>query len=93
MYVEEVCSLKVKKQVANNEERILGAKSFAVRVRRRNISEKTQELGKLIPGGQKMNTPEMFQAAFKYVKFLQTQIGVLIPYGLTSGNLQQEAVR
>ncbi|KAK1375662.1 BHLH domain-containing protein [Heracleum sosnowskyi] len=39
--------------------------------------QKTQELGKLIPGGQKMNTAEMFQAAFKYIKLLQAQVGVL----------------
>ncbi|KAI3806891.1 hypothetical protein L1987_22809 [Smallanthus sonchifolius] len=55
----------------------LSAQSMAARVRRRKISEKTQELGKLVPGGQKMNTAEMFQAAFKYIKFLQAQIGVL----------------
>ncbi|KAF8412766.1 hypothetical protein HHK36_000736 [Tetracentron sinense] len=45
--------------------------------RRRKITEKTQELGKLIPGGNKMNTAEMFQAAFKYVKYLQAQVGLL----------------
>nr|XP_043636068.1 transcription factor bHLH52-like [Erigeron canadensis] len=50
---------------------------MAARVRRRKISEKTSELGKLIPGGRKMNTAEMFRAAFKYIKFLQAQIGVL----------------
>ncbi|PWA75302.1 Myc-type, basic helix-loop-helix (bHLH) domain-containing protein [Artemisia annua] len=75
--VEEISSVKVKKQDASNEERILTAQSLAARARRRKISKKTQELGKLIPGGQKMNTAEMFQAAFKYVKFLQAQIGVL----------------
>ncbi|PWA58321.1 Myc-type, basic helix-loop-helix (bHLH) domain-containing protein [Artemisia annua] len=72
-----VSGVKVKKQDANNEERSLTAQSLAARARRRKISEKTQELGKLIPGGQKMNTAEMFQAAFKYVKFLQAQIDVL----------------
>ncbi|MFS7909760.1 putative transcription factor bHLH family [Helianthus anomalus] len=55
----------------------LSAQSMAARVRRRRISEKTQELGKLVPGGHRMNTAEMFQAAFKYIKFLQAQIGVL----------------
>ncbi|CAL5412630.1 unnamed protein product [Camellia sinensis] len=55
----------------------LSAQTIAARQRRRKITEKTQELGKLIPGGQKMNTAEMFQAAFKYIKFLQAQVGVL----------------
>lgn len=53
------------------------AQSIAARQRRRKITEKTQELGKLIPGGQKMNTAEMFSAAFKYIKFLQTQVRIL----------------
>jgi Helix-loop-helix DNA-binding domain len=51
--------------------------SVAARVRRKRISEKTQELAKLIPGGTRMNTAEMLLAAFKYVKFLQAQIGIL----------------
>jgi dihydroxyacetone kinase len=55
----------------------LSAQSIAARERRRKITEKTQQLGKLIPGGNKMNTAEMFQAASKYVKFLQAQIGIL----------------
>ncbi|CAA3033217.1 transcription factor bHLH52 [Olea europaea subsp. europaea] len=55
----------------------LSAQSIAARQRRRKITEKTQELGKLIPGGQRMNTAEMFQAAYKYIKFLQTQVGIL----------------
>ncbi|KAL4559300.1 hypothetical protein LXL04_031438 [Taraxacum kok-saghyz] len=55
----------------------LSAQSMAARVRRRKISEKTLELGKLVPGGHRMNTAEMFQAAFKYVKFLQAQVGLL----------------
>ncbi|KAL2474794.1 Transcription factor bHLH [Abeliophyllum distichum] len=55
----------------------LSAQSIAARQRRRKISEKTQELGKLIPGGQKMNTAEMFQAAYKYINFLQAQVGIL----------------
>ncbi|KAJ6770795.1 TRANSCRIPTION FACTOR BHLH83-RELATED [Salix purpurea] len=57
--------------------------SIAARERRRKITEKTQDLGKLIPGGHKMNTAEMFQAASKYVKFLQAQIGVLELMGST----------
>ncbi|KAL4559937.1 hypothetical protein LXL04_032083 [Taraxacum kok-saghyz] len=55
----------------------LSAQSMAARVRRRKIREKTLELGKLVPGGHRMNTAEMFQAAFKYVKFLQAQVSVL----------------
>ncbi|KAM7278544.1 hypothetical protein ACFE04_005678 [Oxalis oulophora] len=55
----------------------LSASSIAARQRRRKISEKTQELGKLVPGGYKMNTGEMFQAAYKYIKFLQAQVGIL----------------
>ncbi|KAD4585399.1 hypothetical protein E3N88_23000 [Mikania micrantha] len=55
----------------------LSAQSMAARVRRRKISEKTSELGKLVPGGHRMTTAEMFQAAFKYIKFLQAQVGVL----------------
>lgn len=53
------------------------AQSVAAKVRRKKISDKTQELGKLIPGGDRMNTAEMLMAAFKYVKFLQAQIGIL----------------
>ncbi|OAY73981.1 uncharacterized protein LOC109713852 isoform X2 [Ananas comosus] len=55
----------------------LSAQSAAARERRKRISEKTQELGKLIPGGNKMNTAEMFQSAYKYVSFLQAQVGIL----------------
>ncbi|XP_022893750.1 transcription factor bHLH52-like [Olea europaea var. sylvestris] len=55
----------------------LSAQSIAARQRRRKITEKTQELGKLIPGGQKMNTAEMFQAAYKYINYLQAQVGIL----------------
>ncbi|GMH30892.1 hypothetical protein Nepgr_032735 [Nepenthes gracilis] len=51
--------------------------SLAARQRRRKISEKTQQLAKLIPGAQKLNTADMFQAAFKYIKFLQAQLTVL----------------
>ncbi|CAH9121622.1 unnamed protein product [Cuscuta epithymum] len=55
----------------------LSPQSIAARERRRRITEKTQELAKLIPGGQKMNTAEMFQAAYNYIKFMQTQVSVL----------------
>ncbi|XP_057982350.1 transcription factor bHLH52-like [Malania oleifera] len=55
----------------------VSAQSIAARERRRKITEKTQELGKLIPGGSKMNTAEMLQSAFKYVKFMQAQVGIL----------------
>lgn len=55
----------------------LSAQSIAARQRRRKITEKTQELGKLIPGGHRMNTADMFQAAYKYIKFLQAQVGIL----------------
>lgn len=55
----------------------LSAQSIAARQRRRKITEKTHELGKLVPGGQKMNTAEMLQSAHKYIKFLQAQVRVL----------------
>ncbi|MCL7040039.1 hypothetical protein MKW94_007848, partial [Papaver nudicaule] len=55
----------------------LSTQSVAARERRRKISEKTQQLGRLIPGASKMNTAEMFHAAYKYIKFLQAQIGIL----------------
>ncbi|CAK9151490.1 unnamed protein product [Ilex paraguariensis] len=63
--------------VKKSNERTLSTQSIAARQRRRKITEKTQELGKLIPGGQNMNTAEMFQTAFKYVKYLQAQVGIL----------------
>lgn len=59
----------------------LSAQSIAARERRRKITEKTRELGKRIPGGNKMNTAEMFQAAFKYVKYLQAQVAILETIG------------
>ncbi|CAL9235552.1 unnamed protein product [Arabidopsis halleri] len=71
----------------------LSSQSIAARERRRRIAEKTHELGKLIPGGQKLNTAEMFQAAAKYVKFLQSQVGVLQLMQTTkkgSSNVQME---
>ncbi|KAL3631594.1 hypothetical protein CASFOL_024578 [Castilleja foliolosa] len=55
----------------------LSAQSIAARQRRRKISEKTQGLGKLIPGAHNLNTAQMFQAAYKYIKFLQAQLGIL----------------
>nr|GFA20000.1 Myc-type, basic helix-loop-helix (bHLH) domain-containing protein [Tanacetum cinerariifolium] len=70
--VEEVSSVKALKQDASNEERSLSAQTLAARASQRKISEKTQELGKLIPDGQKMNTVEMFQVAFKYVRESRT---------------------
>ncbi|KAK8627036.1 hypothetical protein V6N13_134665 [Hibiscus sabdariffa] len=61
----------------NSGEKCVSAQSIAARERRRKITKKTQELGKLVPGGTKMNTAEMLQSAFKYVKFLQAQLGIL----------------
>lgn len=61
----------------NNEKTTISAQSVAARERRRKITEKTQELGKLVPGGPKMNTAEMLHAATKYVKHLQAQVGML----------------
>ncbi|XVF72326.1 hypothetical protein PTKIN_Ptkin12aG0112100 [Pterospermum kingtungense] len=58
-------------------ERCVPVQSIAVRERRMKITEKTQQLGKLVPGGNKMNTAEMLQAAFKYIKYLQAQVGIL----------------
>ncbi|PSS02614.1 Transcription factor bHLH53 like [Actinidia chinensis var. chinensis] len=66
--------------------RSLSAQSIAARQRRRKITDKTQELGKLIPGVHKMNTAEMFQAAFKYIKYLQAQVGVLQSIVSIQGN-------
>ncbi|CAI0545995.1 unnamed protein product [Linum tenue] len=65
------------KKQGNGDGVTLSAQSIAARHRRRRITQKTQELGKLIPGGNKLNTAEMFQAAAQYVKFLQAQISVL----------------
>ena len=60
-----------------NNEKCVSVQSIAARERRRKITEKTQELGKLVPGGNKMNTAEMLQSAFKYIKYLQAQVGIL----------------
>ncbi|CAL4920570.1 unnamed protein product [Urochloa decumbens] len=51
--------------------------SAAARQRRKRISEKTAELSRLIPGGHKMNTAEMLEAAARHVKLLQAQVGML----------------
>ncbi|KAL8508277.1 hypothetical protein ACS0TY_018750 [Phlomoides rotata] len=67
----------------------LSAQSIAARQRRRKITEKTQELGKLVPGGQKMNTAEMLQSAYKYIKFLQAQVSLL---GFISSSHQENGV-
>ncbi|RDX72103.1 Transcription factor bHLH52, partial [Mucuna pruriens] len=58
-------------------ERTISPQSIVARERRRKITEKTQELGKMVPGGPKMNTAEMLHAAAKYVKYLQAQVGML----------------
>ncbi|KAF8410290.1 hypothetical protein HHK36_002816 [Tetracentron sinense] len=55
----------------------LSAQSIFARHRRRKNTEKTQVLRKLIPGETKMNTAEMFQAASKYVRYLQAQVRLL----------------
>ncbi|XP_031398347.1 uncharacterized protein LOC116208914 [Punica granatum] len=68
--------------------RRVSAQSLAARERRKRISDKTQELGKLIPGGSKMNTAEMLQSAFNYVKFLQSQVQIL--QLMASSNPSQE---
>ncbi|KAL7142414.1 hypothetical protein ABFS83_08G121800 [Erythranthe nasuta] len=59
----------------------LSAQSASARQRRRKITDKTHELGKLVPGGQKMNTAEMLQSAYKYIKFLQAEVGILESMG------------
>ncbi|XP_010519092.1 PREDICTED: transcription factor bHLH53-like [Tarenaya hassleriana] len=40
-------------------------------------SRSSRGLGKLVPGGRKLNTGGMFQTAAKYVEFLQAQVGIL----------------
>ncbi|KAJ9544801.1 hypothetical protein OSB04_024508 [Centaurea solstitialis] len=77
MEVVERSEVEVKKVDGGGGGRSLSAQSVAARVRRRKISQKTMELGKLVPGGHRMSTAEMFQAALKYIKFLQAQVGVL----------------
>ncbi|KAI3952644.1 hypothetical protein MKX01_013606 [Papaver californicum] len=68
----------------------LRTQSVAARERRRKISEKTQQLGKLIPGGSKLNTAEMFHAAYKYIRFLQAQIGILGVMGSIEENYKAD---
>uniref|UniRef100_A0A0D9XZI7 BHLH domain-containing protein n=1 Tax=Leersia perrieri TaxID=77586 RepID=A0A0D9XZI7_9ORYZ len=52
--------------------------SAAARERRRQISEKTAELSRLIPGGARMNsTADMLYFARRYVKFLKAQVDIL----------------
>lgn len=63
--------------IINEEKKAVTAQSRAARQRRKKIAEKTEELGKLVPGGTKMNTAQMFLAASKYVKFLQAQVTML----------------
>ncbi|CAL0303680.1 unnamed protein product [Lupinus luteus] len=61
----------------SKEKRTISAQSIAARERRRKITDKTQELGKLVPGGSRMNTAEMLNAAGKYVHYLQAQVQML----------------
>ncbi|KAK7257019.1 hypothetical protein RIF29_30695 [Crotalaria pallida] len=61
----------------SKEKRTISAQSIAARERRRKITDKTQELGKLVPGGSRMNTAEMLNAAGKYVQYLQAQAQML----------------
>ncbi|KAK7243831.1 hypothetical protein RIF29_38643 [Crotalaria pallida] len=67
----------VKQCEKRTEEKVISPQSVAARERRRKITERTRELGKLVPGGAKMNTAEMLNAATTYVKFLQAQVGML----------------
>ncbi|KAH0456746.1 hypothetical protein IEQ34_014653 [Dendrobium chrysotoxum] len=55
----------------------ISPQSVAARERRKKISAKTQELGRLIPRGEKMSTADMLVAAHKYVRFLQAEASVL----------------
>ncbi|KAI0499880.1 hypothetical protein KFK09_018088 [Dendrobium nobile] len=55
----------------------ISPQSVAARGRRKKISAKTEELGRLIPGGEKMSTANMLVAAHKYVRFLQAEESVL----------------
>ncbi|ERM94916.1 hypothetical protein AMTRI_Chr07g29680 [Amborella trichopoda] len=69
---------------------ILSAQSIAARQRRKKISEKTRELGKLIPNGTKLNTAEMLQEASQYVNFLQAQLSLLKLMDSTSTPIEEE---
>lgn len=70
-------STAAKMKAGSNGGVSLSPQSIAARERRRRITEKTNELGKLVPSGSKMNTAEMLQSAYKYIKFLQAQVGML----------------
>ncbi|OIV99050.1 hypothetical protein TanjilG_32309 [Lupinus angustifolius] len=61
----------------SKEKNTISMQSLAARERRRKITEKTQELGKLVPGGSRMNTAEMLHAAGKYVQYMQAQVQML----------------
>ncbi|KAF5186167.1 Transcription factor bhlh [Thalictrum thalictroides] len=52
------------------------------RKRRKEISEKTRLLAKLMPWEKKMDTATLFGEAYKYIKFLQAQVKVFqsMPY-------------
>ncbi|XP_074570442.1 uncharacterized protein LOC141827061 [Curcuma longa] len=70
------------RQMPAPERRVeLSAQSTAARARRKRIAEKMQELGRLIPGGNRMTTAEMLQAATGYVKFMQAQVALLGLFG------------
>ncbi|CAL4937458.1 unnamed protein product [Urochloa decumbens] len=64
--------------------------SAAARQRRKRISEKTAELSRLIPGGHKMNTAEMLEAAARHVKLLQAQVGMLALMNNNVGSSTEE---
>jgi hypothetical protein len=52
-------------------------KGAAARERRRRIRQRTAELSRLIPGGHRLSTAEMFSEAARHVKLLQAQVGML----------------
>ncbi|CAN6321609.1 unnamed protein product [Urochloa humidicola] len=64
--------------------------SAAARQRRKRISEKTAELSRLIPGGHKMNTAEMLEAAARHVKLLQAQVGMLALMNNVDSSTEEE---
>ncbi|CAN6302444.1 unnamed protein product [Urochloa humidicola] len=67
--------------------------SAAARQRRKRISEKTAELSRLIPGGHKMNTAEMLEAAARHVKLMQVQVGMLaLMNNIGSSSTEKEKV-